>query len=102
MKKIINGKKYDTETARVIGSYDNNMNYSDFRWYEETLYRKKNGEFFMYGEGGGLSRYRTCLSNNSFCEGCGIIPMTEDDAKAWVEKHLSYEDYVRIFGEPDE
>lgn len=101
MKKIINGKKYDTETARVIGFYDNNMNYSDFRWYEETLYRKKNGEFFMYGEGGGLSPYRKRYADG-WGEGSQLILVTEDDAKAWVEKHLSYEDYVDLFGEPEE
>ena len=102
MKKIINGKKYDTETAEYVDRWSNDLCVSDCNWCIEDLYRKKTGEFFLYGEGGGLSRYRTRLSNNSFCEGCSIIPMTEDDAKAWVEKHLSYEDYVRIFGEPEE
>ena len=29
MKKIINGKKYNTETAKVVGSWSNNHSYSD-------------------------------------------------------------------------
>lgn len=102
MKKIINGKKYDTETAEYVDRWSNDLCHSDVHWCSEELYRKRTGEFFLYGEGGGLSRYRTHLSNNSFCEGSCIRPLTDDDAKAWVEKYLSYEDYVRIFGEPEE
>ena len=102
MKKIINGKKYDTETAEMVGSWSNNLGRGNFRWCNEELYRKKIGEFFLYGEGGGLSPHRTWLSNNSYCEGKQIIPMTEAAAKAWVEKNLFYSDYVKLFGEPEE
>ena len=57
MKKIINGKKYDTETATKIGEYSNGYSTSDFHYIDETLYRKKTGEFFLYGEGGPMTRY---------------------------------------------
>lgn len=42
MNKIINGKKYDTETAIYVchGCFGN------FGEKTVTLYRKKNGEFF--------------------------------------------------------
>ena len=46
MKKYINGKVYDTETAQLIGTYANGGNWRDFSHYEETLYRKRTGEFF--------------------------------------------------------
>ncbi len=48
MKKIINGKRYDTETAKLIGS-DGYSNPSDFNYWSEDLYQKKTGEFFLYG-----------------------------------------------------
>lgn len=51
MKKIINGKKYDTETATSVGEYSSNYACSDYKHYDETLYKKKTGEFFLYGEG---------------------------------------------------
>ena len=55
MKKIINGRKYDTETAKEIGYWSNGYPCSDFNHCEETLYLKKTGEYFLYGEGGALT-----------------------------------------------
>lgn len=46
MKKIINGKKYDTSTAKYLGEYDFGYQ-SSFNWYREELYEKKTGEFFL-------------------------------------------------------
>lgn len=43
MKKIINGKMYNTETATKLGDFWNGLSKSDFRQLSETLYRKKNG-----------------------------------------------------------
>ncbi len=51
MKKIINGKRYDTDTAEAVGYWDSKVGKSSFRWYEETLYQKRGGEFFLYGYG---------------------------------------------------
>jgi len=102
MKKIIDGKKYDTETAVEVGYYSNDLPKSNFRWCKETLYRKRNGEFFLYGEGGGLSLYAHHLPNGSYCEGEKIVPISDAEAKRWCEQHLSYEEYVELFGEPEE
>ena len=62
MKKIIGGngkpwRRYDTETAKAVGSRDNGLSYRDFNHVEETLYRKKTGEFFLHGEGGPMTKY---------------------------------------------
>ena len=46
MKKIIDGKMYDTETAQYICGY-NTEDKNDPDYKEEHLYRKKNGEFFV-------------------------------------------------------
>lgn len=48
MKKIINGKKYDTETATYICGYEYDT-LSVFSHIHESLFRKKDGEFFLYG-----------------------------------------------------
>ena len=47
MKKIINGKMYNTETAKEIGSWNNGRYRSDFYYVGETLYKKKTGELFV-------------------------------------------------------
>ena len=51
MKKIINCKMYSTETAAELGEFWNGLSTNDSRNLSETLYRKKNGEFFLYGKG---------------------------------------------------
>ena len=55
MKKIINGKVYDTDTAKLIGSWDNGI-YGDLDSVSEDLYRKRTGEFFIFGHEGNEKR----------------------------------------------
>lgn len=101
MKKIINGKKYDTETAGLICSRDFSLEVGSFGYYSETLYKKKTGEFFLYGEGGALTKYAE-ITANGMKGGERIIPLTEEQAKAWAEENLSVDDYEKIFGEVEE
>ena len=42
MRKIINGRKYDTETAEQLACYWNELSTRDFRHMTERLFRKKN------------------------------------------------------------
>ena len=102
MKKIINGKKYDTETAKLVGSWSNNRSYRDFNYCEEHLYKKRTGEFFLYGKGGPMSKYSVSCGQNSWSGGNKIIPMTDDKAKAWAKMHLDADEYEDIFGEVEE
>ena len=61
MRAIINGKKYDTSTAEYIASASYSGSRSDFQWWEEDLYRKRTGEFFVSGEGGPMTRYARAI-----------------------------------------
>lgn len=101
MKKIINGKVYNTETAKKCGNWDNGHYTNDFAYCSETLYQKKTGEFFLHGEGHAMSKYATHFGNNS---GWGevIIPMSYDEASKWSAEHLSGDEYISIFGEVSE
>lgn len=100
MYKVINQKRYNTETAEKIGvqGYD----YGGATDVEETLYRKKTGEFFIYGCGGALSRYAKRADGGGTIGGSAIIPITVEQAIEWVEEYLDGEDYDRVFGEPEE
>lgn len=102
MKKIINGRKYDTETAKYLGGWCNGLSCSDFSYCSEDLYRKKNGEFFLYGDGGAQSRYSKMYEDGSIGGGYGIIPLTLERAKRWAESKLTCDKYEEIFGEVDE
>ena len=97
MKKIINGKRYDTDTAKEIGcaSYSNPR---DFNYWCETLYRKNTGEFFLHGEGGPRSRYAVTIGQNEWSGGEKLIPLSIEAAQKWAEENLSADDYEKLFG----
>lgn len=102
MKKIINGKMYDTETAEVKGEYTSRYSVSDFKYFKEILYQKKTGEFFLYGEGGGLSPYKEVVEDHGATYGEKIILLSEDEAKKWAEEKISVDEYIDLFGEVEE
>ena len=83
MKKIINGKVYDTDTAKKCGEWHNG------KFEVETLYQKKTGEFFK------------CNRSNTVPLAY-IMPLTYYGAQKWAEKHLDADDYISLFGEPVE
>ena len=99
MKKVINGKLYDTEKAKELGFDGGGDGFS--RWHEE-LYKKRTGEYFLYGEGGPMTKYAVSISNNSWSGGEKIIPLSADKAREWAEEHLDADEYAEIFGMPDE
>ena len=99
MKKIINGKVYDTEKATEVASWSNGGSWRDFSHLEETLYRKKTGEFFLFGEGGPMTQYAERVEQNGWSGGSRIMPMTYAEATKWAEEHLDGDDYEAIFGE---
>ena len=101
MKKIINGKKYDTNTAKEITYASNGYGVTDFNYSCETIYQKKTGEFFLHGEGGPLSKYRES-EGHGWCSGESIVPLTIEEAKEWMEKNASADTYESIFGEVEE
>jgi len=104
MKKIIGGKMYDTETAKALGCASATCSTRDFNYWEETLYIKKTGEYFLYGDGGPASRYAEPVDGqgHQWTGGCRISPLKFDQAREWAEKHLSVEEYEEIFGEVSE
>lgn len=101
MKRIINGKKYDTETAVYICGYEYGT-CNDFSHIKESLYRKKNGEFFLYGCGGPMTRYKVYSGTNSFGGSEKIEPFTESEAKEFIEEYGDVETYEKLFSEVEE
>jgi len=101
MKKIINNKRYDTDTATQIGG----AGYShpgDFSFWLERLYQKKTGEFFLHGIGGAMSKYARSTGLNEWSGGEEIIPLSPEEARKWAEKNLETEEFEEIFGECEE
>ena len=87
MKRIINGTRYDTETAKMIVDVESEYGISSPEYYHIKLYLKITGEFFLW-------TYRS-FGNDI------ITPFSEVEAKAWVETAVN-ERYEEIFGEVEE
>lgn len=100
MKKIIDGKTYNTDTATELGNYRNNP--GNFSFVDESLYRTKKGAYFLAGKGGPMSKYAQSCGLNEWCGGSDIHPISEQEARRWLERHCDVENYIAAFGEPEE
>lgn len=102
MRQIINGKKYDTETATKLHGYWNGLSIRDFGHVEESLYQKKTNEFFIYGYGGPASKYAESCGQNTWSGGSAINPLTNEEAKKWAERYMGADKFESIFGQVEE
>ena len=98
MKKYLNGIRYDTDTARLVGEFHSSAPRSDFNYYEEALFLKKSGTYFLYGEGGPASRYASNAGQDTWGWGEKILPLSFASAKEWAEKNLSADAFEAAFG----
>ncbi len=99
MKKYINRKAYDTDTATMIAEHETGELTSDLTYACETLYRKRSGEYFLHGEGGAMTVYARNVGFGNTGYGERIIPLTYGQARTWAEEHMSTEAYNAEFGE---
>lgn len=97
MKKIINGRRYDTDTAKLLAGVCGDVTNNLTNW-SETLYRKSTGEYFLHGEGGPASKYAEPAGSSGWSSGERIMPLSPEEAQAWGEDHLDGDTYEKIFG----
>jgi hypothetical protein len=97
--KIIDGKRYNTETATEIANWSNGLGYSDFRFVEESLYRTQKGVFFLVGKGGALSTYAQSCGNNSTCGGSEWKVLSDEEAFEWLQYRDQTEQLERLFAD---
>lgn len=102
MNKIIKGKRYNTETAELIGTYENNEPQKSDLWVKEELYRKRTGEFFLACQGGALTEYGIISVNGTDKPGEELNPITAECAAEWCEENLTGDEYEKIFGPVEE
>ena len=85
MKKVIAGRVYNTETAIEICEIPcNSSGVTDFRWHETSLYRTKNGNYFLAGEGNAMSMWSEPCGDMTG-SGSGIRPITKSEARDYAE-----------------
>lgn len=103
MKKIINGKKYDTDTAREMVYWNNGAGVRDFNLVEKTLYRKKTGEFFLYIYGGPDTEYaKEDPTGQSWTGGERIEPLSFEAGMKFAQENMDVDEYEKEFGEVSE
>lgn len=84
MRQRIGSRLYDTTTARKVAEYETpQYRRGDFRWHRETLYKKRSGEIYLYGEGGPLTCYAERGSDGLLGCGSAIVPMSAETAIEW-------------------
>lgn len=82
MRKIIEGKVYDTHTAELVGKHKGEKDSVD---NQKALYRKRTGEYFV------------AVQDPQTKEGT-ISPYTYTAARNWAKNHLSKDIYKKAFG----
>lgn len=93
MKKTINHRTYNTDTATLIEDYNNGRFTNDFKYISETLYITKKGYFFLVAEGGAMTKYaKKDGDGRSYVGGECIIPLDGDEAYDWLDD----KDYIDI------
>ena len=98
MNKVIRGKRYNTETAKSVGTWEaNEPENSDF-WEKEELYQKRSGEFFLIGQGGAQTQYARFSMGGESKPGIELRPIEPEEASDWAEEHLTADEYEALFG----
>ena len=77
---------YNPDKATYIGSYNNGEMPDSFGYYEETLYKNEEDEFFIVN------------STVDSDEGDLILLPDEEELLAWAENHLDVDLYIKYFG----
>jgi len=91
MKKTIDNKVYNTETAIHVAGYWNGRGNPDPKNLSEDLYLSPKGQWFLSGEGGSLTKYSVPCGNGS-SRGSDITLLTSDEALAWVVANQKFID----------
>jgi hypothetical protein len=89
MKKIIDGKIYDTDTAQCVIPLRSKVDKADFGYWECDLYRTVKGSWFICGEGNGASIFARLV-------GTGTIPSSgiRVVSDGWVRDELEQIQYL--------
>jgi hypothetical protein len=85
MKAIFAGKRYDTETAEELASWQNTTQIGDFSAEGFTIYRTKNGNYFRHAWGGPMSSLGRKVGNE-YHNYDGIVPLAPDEAREDLEQ----------------
>ncbi len=97
MKKIINNKLYNTDTAESLGQKEWGEP-TDFYYIFESLYRTSKGNFFLYRKVGAGSEFAKPIGNNSWVPREDIETLDKEQTRNWAIDYLEQSKFEEIFG----
>lgn len=91
MRRVYDGITYDNNQATYLAQWDNydTMGRGSFQSCHEELYITKCGRFFLWGNGGAMTRWNAPVSLGGIGTGIDLLPLSDDDAKEWVLMHAA-------------
>ena len=93
MKAIIQGFRYDTDKARLIGEAESEVARLSPQYWSAGLYvTPRSGRYFLAGEGHEMSVFSKLRGRHDWSEGEAIIPLEDREAAFnWAQQHLPVE-----------
>lgn len=88
MRKRIDTLTYSTDTAKKLGDYYNDVPRESDSFLHEALYKKRTGEYFLYGESGAFGKYAGNFEG-SMVGGQDIKPLSFSEAKKWYRQAMN-------------
>ncbi len=99
MTKVIDGKKYSTETATEVAEFYNTHDRSNFSHYSETLYITPKGNWFVQVDGGPLTT-AAVHNGNETSGSCYLEAYSPEEALEWLSEHADGDTVAKYF--PDD
>ena len=84
MRRVIRGKRYDTDKATLVAETTSGGAPNDFRYWQESLYRSPRGNWFVVGCGHAMTQWATHTVDGSGW-GEGLRPIEPRAALQWLE-----------------
>lgn len=82
MEKRIFGRKYNTDTAKLVVFKETET--QGVGYYAESVYLKRNGEYFFFGRGSAATQYAEC-EHGVYVGGSVIVPLDIIDVDTIVK-----------------
>jgi hypothetical protein len=86
IRRIVDGKAYDTSTATLVAMLPCRVGVTDFDWHETGVYLTRKGAWFLAGRGGARSMWAVRVGTNGWGGGSGLRVLTAAEARAWLEE----------------
>lgn len=86
MTAIIDGVRYDTEKATLVGQDWNGCPRGDLDYLEVQLYLTARGSWFLAARGGARTEYAQVRGRTHY-GGSEITPLPAEAARRWLERH---------------